>query len=473
MPPQKLSFTLKETSVWRLVARLRLENILPSGYFDFSKVFNLRVYAGVLVKKYRKIMGMSQKELAESLSVERGEITNWEYNVIGIPFSILLKIANLACISKEDLIKDIERNKLKFSMHSRPTEVPFRVSELKVSYLKTLIPRGNNKLYFKSTKLSKSMIVLNKFLTTFFDYNIEFKINPPLTSIVKKWLESNVDLNIPISILLLTEGSVDKSKGGLMFLNNSKILHDILVDCIYQKYKLLPTSYFIERKRPPKKSIHITEYFRLEHQKIKDSILSLIKNLKTAPHDTQTIEEYLSEPQPTLDFILYESLEDKIVALNLFLATEGSVYITTRFGYVYPVIEIGCTNPSIVNFLENLSKDLNLNFKRAKTKKTWSGLKGVRARGLAVALKLLKLGGFTPDVKITSKSKYFEGFKKQELLLAILELHRRQEIDKKLWNIHASKANEKIFKILKAKGFRSPKFYIEYFTKKEKVRKWL
>lgn len=465
MPP--LKFIIRETSVWKVIGEIKQENVLPNGYLDLSKVSGLRVYCGKLIKRYRKISRITQDKLAKCLKISRNIIGNWELDLCGTPFDILVEIAEFFSISKEALIRDIIELDLKFSMRTKPIKLPIHIKQLTNKIYK-LFPYTDNRIYVKGDY--KSSKILNIFLRTFFEYNKEAKIKPPLSHVIKSWM--NLNLNIPITILFITEGSYYKPEG-IIFLNNCKILHDILVDCVYFQYHLLPTSYFIERRRIPKKSIYITEFYNKDHKVMIDSIISLVGNLKTSPHDNQTVEEYLNEPQPNLDFIKNSYFREKIITLQLFLATEGSVYISRHFGYVYPIIEIGCAHPKIVEILEGLTKYLGLNFKRQKSKKTWSGLKGVRARGLSTALKLLKMNALIEGIKISSKSKYFEGFDKMDLLLAILELHRRQEKDKELFDITISQINKKVFEILKNKEYKSSSFYIKYFTRKKKVKRWL
>jgi len=471
----EISWSSRKTSVWNYKGKLRGENILPNGYFDFSKIQELRAYNGKLLRKYRKLIDKTQKKLGNIFNINRIDIDNWERNNCGTPVSILFETAKMANISKEQVIKDLEKTKTMFSMETKPFNLPFKLNDLNYYPFKLMHPIKNNSVYFYGHKELEEGTnkVLNSFLSTFFEYEKEALIKTPLTALVSQWNRIGIDLLVPISVLFVTEGSFNHKKTGLVFINNSKMLHDILVDCIYFKFKQFPTSYFRERKRKPKNSTFITSYTNDAHYEITDKIVNFVRNIKTAPHEDQSIKQYLMEPQPNLDFILNKNNGEQLTAFRLFMVTEGSIYITTHFGYVYPVFEIASAHPDIVKFLEKLSDRFNFNFKENKSKRTWSGLKGVRARGIAISLKILKNDLILDNIQLTSKSKYFEGFNKKDLLLAILELRRRQDANKKLLNNKSSILNKEIQKILKTKAYKDANFYIEYFSKKGKVRKWL
>lgn len=455
------------------MCRIKEKNLTENGYFDISKIEGLRVYSGGLLRKYRLFANKTQCGLAEMFGVSTASIRCWENGRNSVPFEALMRTASMSGISKNALLEDIEKTQPKMCIRGSLPEI-FSLRKDKIPYVKNFIPYKDTRAYSRVLRNCKSMLMMNKFLTTFFEYKKEPKIAPPLTEISTEWVDTGIDMDVPISVLLVTEGCKSgRVNAGFKFVNNSKYMHDILLDCIYFRYKSLPSSYFIKIYKYRKNPTFVTYYENKGHVQIAKSIMTIVGNIKTSPHETQAIDDYLKEPQPDMDFILSRHPKDRVVALKLFMAAEGSVYLSTRFGFAYPVFEIGCAHPKINEFLERLSASLGLHFKTQRSRRTWSGVKGTRARGIFTAIKMLQMDAFLEGVKITSKSKYFEGHEKREVLLAILELHKRQERDKSLFGIPGKEMNLELVKILKNKELKPAKFYIDYFSKKKKVSNWL
>ena len=74
------------------------------------------------------------------------------------------------------------------------------------------------------------------------------------------------------------------------------------------------------------------------------------------------------------------------------------------------------------------------------------------------------MGGFLKGIKISSKSKYYKGLEKQDVLLSILEFMDRQRRSKLLRKINVKQINEHIKKIALNNEFKDNRYYIKRFS---------
>lgn len=60
---------------------------------------------GENIKKYRKLKGLIQQELADKIGVSKATIVNWEHSYYRITASNILKLSKFFEVSMEDLFK--------------------------------------------------------------------------------------------------------------------------------------------------------------------------------------------------------------------------------------------------------------------------------------------------------------------------------------------------------------------------------
>ncbi len=82
-------------------------------------------------------------------------------------------------------------------------------------------------------------------------------------------------------------------------------------------------------------------------------------------------------------------------------------------------------------------------------------------------INFLKIGGFIRGVNVAkSRSKFFGGFDKQDVLLGILEFMKRQRKEKVYRTDNIQKINKWVREIIENKKFKDEEYYIKYFEKK-------
>ncbi len=304
---------------------------------------------------------------------------------------------------------------------------------------------------------------LHDFLTTFFRYSKVPKIHPPLTNEVKGWYNDNIDLKRSIIIPCLQSDGYHQSRNqgysevGLV--GNSRILHHYFVDAMYYEYGMLPSSYYCDFAES-----HITYYKNKSMKGINDDVFDLGKSAKTSPAHGQSIEEYLMQPQPHLDYLLDASETEQQIALRIWASTEGSISVTRKDGYVYPRLRIGCAHPDLVKQLQQIARRLKINFIISKSRCNWSGIQGLYNVSLSSCLQFLKFGGFIKGVKISSKSKYHEGIDKDVLFLGILEYKKCELENNHLKKLPMQQVHHEINKIVENRKYKSVDYYINYFS---------
>ena len=94
-----------------------------------------------------------------------------------------------------------------------------------------------------------------------------------------------------------------------------------------------------------------------------------------------------------------------------------------------------------------------------------SGLSALETFSLGSSLNFLRFGGFFDVAIAKSRSAYFGGLKKQEVLLSILEYMHRQRMNKKLKTINKIEAYQKIRDIANNKEFKDSDYYLNVFKR--------
>ena len=145
---------------------------------------------------------------------------------------------------------------------------------------------------------------------------------------------------------------------------------------------------------------------------------------------------------------------------------EGSVQfnLDKNTKLIVPVLQIACAHPKLVWQLKEIAKNNGINLSIKKDANIWSGLSGLSGGSINTGIQFLKMGGFIRGVKIAkTKSGFFGGLDKQDVLLGIFELMKLQRENQKYRYDSRIECNKKIREIVLNKQFKSEQFYIDYF----------
>lgn len=479
---EKLLFS---TTVFSLVAILKSENLTEEGYFDFSKIPNLRVldngFLRILRKKYEK----TQAEMAKLIRVPLRTWVGWESYGKFIPFEKLYLLANKLHIKNSEFYNLIRNTKFTYGLHHgknkmslslKPSEFVLANYVMPIKPDKAYLIKGSpenvkyyilknfsiDKSYFKKTgSIVIYSYLLNRFLRTFYNYEKKIRLAFPLSVESKKLIGDGVNLTKAVLIPLALSDGGEKPGKRLFFSGTSKQVHDVWSDAFNIEYGLLPSSYLLQYK-----SIFVTTH--IIPSNVYREIKKVCPNFKTSPIK-QSKEDYLKLPQPSIEYLFDSKTSEQQVALRLWATTEGSIGINLdkRKGLIYPIFKIACAHPVLIEQLQRLGGLNGINFHVKKEVKNWSGLSALETFSLSSSLSFLKMGGFF-DVDIAkSRSPYFGGLKKQDVLLGILEFMHRQR-EEKIRFTNKILAYKGIASIVKEKSFKDADHYLNVFKTKKR-----
>jgi hypothetical protein len=273
-------------------------------------------------------------------------------------------------------------------------------------------------------------VKLNHFLNTTFSFTIQSKLNFPLTRFVIPWIEAGVDLKRIILLLLLTEGGGTQHRN-LYFYNRNQLYHKLLVESVWHITEEYPTSFMIPSKYTTKtgetRTTPDTEYW---NKKIIQIMCELTPSLKCKPAVHQSKSAYLQEPQPDARYLLRGSKFEKEIMSLLIIGTEG--YITpfnNQNGFCSATIGFRCSHPVLLPQFIKIFRDINIHMTLIRDKKTFSGLGGAHNQSYDTGKKILELHLKHGDLmgSIHGNSRFHEGFKKSELLIACLDCYLQQK----------------------------------------------
>lgn len=238
----------------------------------------------------------------------------------------------------------------------------------------------------------------------------------PSTSLILDLMNKGLNkyLDRLICVMLLTDGFA--SSQVIQMNNNSEIMHKVFFDLMFTAFGVTPTSF---RKSKLKNQ---TSYVRKEMNKIFEKLNMHTPSFRTSPSRSQKIEEYLSKPQPSLEFLLDSSKEIQTEAFRLGMCAEGSITPTLRGSRVTGMLNFACAHPKLVVQWLKISKSLGFSgFHVIKNKKNWSGIGGISTTMKDDLKHFLELGGFLNGVKIGKGSPYYSGIDKQYVLISLLK----------------------------------------------------
>ena len=468
-------------TVYSLKAEVNKNNLTKWGYFDLTKLENLRVVDNGFLKKIRKEYNKTQRELSRLIEVPLRTWIGWESYKKSVPFCKMALLSEKLNIKEEIWYGLVEDCYFNLGSHhgGDKAKLPLKPNNFILS--KYLIPNGIfrayvvkscpedikksiisrfiiDKTYFKRTGLiTIYSYLLNRFLNTFYCYKKESILKFPLTSEINLWKSEGVDLRQSVIIpLLLTDGG-EKPGNRLYCSGASKIIHDLWSDAWFSQYNLLPSSYLLRFK-----SIFVTTH--IVKSEIIFELKKLCPNFKTSSGG-ETKERYLCGPQPSIRYLFDRSELEQQIAIRLWANTEGSIGISLsrKENLIRPSFKIACAHPKLVNELQHMSKLHKINLSVMKEGKNWSGIGGLKTTSIKSAFNFLRIGGFVKGTKIASQSKYFRGLDKQDVLLGVLEFILIQRENP----VYKTQDINRIYKYIRnivIKGeFKSPKYYLEKF----------
>jgi hypothetical protein len=214
-----------------------------------------------------------------------------------------------------------------------------------------------------------------------------------------------------IAVFLLTDGYLKKG-GGIMLISTDEILQRYFLTLLKEYYDLAPTT----------KSYMKNGKETIVHSKtVYSQLLNLSPTYNTYPVNCN-IEEYLQKLQPSLDFLDFENSELLKESIRIAMSTDGTVNVDFPYNSIYPKLEFSCAHPGLAKEWKRIFKKVGINSFFIKSKITWSKIRGLGIRELKSIQRFAEIGGFIEDVKITGKSKYYQGVTKNNLLNLILKL---------------------------------------------------
>lgn len=472
-------YLLRETSVYGIYRKLKNNSITSEDYFDLIRVPDLRVYAGKFLKTYMLEKNISQRGLAKVFCSGKSAVAHWKNNRCAIPLKLLAKITD-----KNNIYNLIENEEIYF----RDIKVPIKFNDMKEIIDSIYLHSGGYTIYIKKLedeKLNKIQYFLGKkmkfrkygyeykskhfynFIKTFFEEEKVFKILPPLTDIIKKWEEQNIDFRkAVICPLFQTDGSCyyDRRKDWMVFSfkNKSLILHEILVDAMYATYKILPTSFHVSCSDAD--GCFYTHFLGRNTDSVYRDLKRICGDFKHSPSG-QRVEEYMREYNPHLNYLLDASSEEQKIALRLWFSADGCIIPTRNRGYASSMLKISCAHPKFIIQLKEIFEKHSMHL-TIKTGDSWSGYNSLYNMAISTNLLFLFMGGFIKGVNVTKNSNYHAGIEKQDLLLSTLELMRQEHQNPELKKLSIKGLHRKINKIAIEQTFKTPKFYIDYFSNK-------
>ena len=472
-----LKALMRETTVYKYYVQLKEGVFTEQGYLDLAKVTGLYVSgAGQFLRNLRLKNGLRQKDIAKLIGVSCVSVNLWENNRGRINLQSLVKIAEGLGSTKDTIYSLIDqgefntKNKLAANFEKIRTIVqyfnPLNDKKARITLLKCCPDEMHSKIkeilnvklrsHGRNWKIITSRELYN-FLKTFFRYTKVPKIHPPLSDEVKGWYDDGVDLKRAVIIpCLQSDGCIVSYMQyyTICFCGNNKVLHDYFVDAMYFEYNELPSTYFAR--------CYHTEYFR--KPVIRDEIMNLAGNTKTSPASGQTIEEYLKNTQPHLNYLINASRTEQQIALRIWTSTEGSISVHKSREHISPYLVVACAHPDLARQLKQIARRFKINFSIRRPKDYWSGIDGLSTKAISSCINFLKLGSFIKGVKIGAHSKYHKGIDKDILLLGILEFKIRALKNSHLKKLPIQKVHQKINRIVEKREYKSADYYINYFS---------
>jgi transcriptional regulator with XRE-family HTH domain len=306
--PTSFKVLQRETSVYEFFVELKEDVITEQGFLDLAKVPRLFVLgAGQFLKKLRLANRLKRKDIANILGIRRlDSVTEWENDRkrrlrqarLPVRFELILPIIQY--------FTPQSGRSSNVTVHKCSMKTLAKIEEV-LNVKPKVYPKRFEAIIFSSE--------LKYFLTTFFRYTKVPKLHFPLAPEVEGWHFDGVDLKRAIIIpCLQSDGTMSTKYNSIRFCGFNKNLHDYFVDAMYYEYGLLPTTYFSRFKIGSRK--YITSYSKESLKEIVAELMNIAGNTKTKPANGQTVNEYLKQPQPHMNYLINASRNEQQIALR-------------------------------------------------------------------------------------------------------------------------------------------------------------
>lgn len=242
-----------------------------------------------------------------------------------------------------------------------------------------------------------------------------------------------------LGVLVLSEGYINHSRANSAFirlatLSSSIEQHALFEEMCLKLFNKKPRKYIYKIQNPHKKSYLELTHSELSSSKAIKELYELSPTFKTSPGQKMSSKQFLTSPQPTINFLFDEPNFIKELALRVWFDFDGSIVPSFKLKtkrdkkinktYNYFQIQFECeiyiaeTNPHLVKDLMKLCELVGLNARIKYDKRKWSGIDGICISDLNSVKKFVRLGPIT-DIKISSKSNRFYGVKKRDMCKAV------------------------------------------------------
>lgn len=141
---------------------------------------------GDTIKKYRKLKGLTQKELGEKIGRTQRTIQAYEKNEVIPPLTIIENLANILGAEKSDLISGNSLDEKLENIKNMPTydksDIEDFAKQLNIDYL-NLNPEGKNNIadiYVARSNMYQKMIDLTETDKYIYDFNMDIHNKAPI-----------------------------------------------------------------------------------------------------------------------------------------------------------------------------------------------------------------------------------------------------------------------------------------------------
>jgi len=330
----------------------------------------------------RKKLNLSERKFSKHFSIKRTTYRNWASEECTLPAAIFQKICNE--------FPDLKR----FERYIKK-KYPDNWGLVKGGRKKSILydTKQNFKIFNKKRnhlRLSEKK-ALRVVRNTYIDYILDSKIN----------------LKPLLAIFLITDGTVSFKTNLMECSNKDPYLRDLAYFLFYKLGKYAPKIYLDAKE---------VYRVRLIDKNLIEEMRKLTPTFKTSPGRNQDIKDYLKKPQPTINFLNNYSSSTVKESIRLAFSTDGSVSLDGH-------LILSCANIALCKEWRTILDKYGIRMNIWKNKNSWCGCSGLGLANSTGLKKFNSLGGFIPYVRVSKKSKYFVGWKKNEVLNYVI--HRR------------------------------------------------
>jgi len=342
-----------------------------------------------LILKFIKINSLSVKEVCKIFNIKKTTLYNWLNENATLPSRAFKKI-----VQKTPQLKNFNKYIIKKLPKNWGQVKGGKIKVSKIADIKEfttfLRMKKRQKRLLDAKKRKEKIIIKNEFTE----------------SIIKK----NVDLKCILATCILTDGSLTIT--GDHYRISYYTVDQTLRNIMY--YILFRLSKFIPSKAKSKKDVFA---IRVSDNILGQELLKLSPSYKKLPSKNQLISSYLNETQPSLNFLNRCNENTKILCIRFAFSTDGSISLSKKGNFE---LTLRCYHPKLCKDWMKILNSYGIKGHKGRLKKSWSGVGGVRIYDINSIKNFRKLGGFIDGVKITGKSKYFKGLKKNQLLREVI-----------------------------------------------------